>query len=90
LIKEGCDGQAEAVGSGADGAAGDAVARAPTSSAQGASCAILGDGRAGRVELGCALVAIMSSPKMSPQAEHGLFEVTTMEASSDAVSVLAG
>ena len=45
-MKEGCDGQAEGVGVGSNGAAGDAVARASLGGAPGASPALLGGGRA--------------------------------------------
>jgi hypothetical protein len=44
-MKEGCDGQAEGLGIGSDGAAGDAVAGAPAGGASGASAAVLGGDR---------------------------------------------
>jgi putative transposase len=52
LIEEGCDGQAEGVGVGPDGAAGDAVAGAAAGGAPRASAAVLGGDRARRDEPG--------------------------------------
>jgi len=45
-MREGCDGQAEGMGVGSGGAAGDEVAGAPAAGAQGASAAVLGGDRA--------------------------------------------
>jgi putative transposase len=52
LIEEGCDGQAEGLGVGADGAAGDAFAGSSAGGAAGASCAVLDSDCAGCVERG--------------------------------------
>jgi len=58
-IEEGCDGQAEGMGVGSDGSAGDAVAGASAGGARGASAAVLGgdcswaEQRGGRDRGGC-------------------------------------
>jgi hypothetical protein len=51
-IERSCDGQAEGLGVGSDGAAGDAIAGAPAGGASGASGAVLGGDRAWGIDGG--------------------------------------
>ena len=53
LIEGGCDGQAEGVGVGSDGTAGDAFAGAAAGGASGASAAVLGGDRSWAGQRGC-------------------------------------